>query len=116
MASFGAGDVRAAFDSFMRGIGGEQYRRVFESASGSTGLAQAVSQSAYFFRDEIPAAMQWQFSSEDAVGIRSPILVMEGEVGRSEGLLSKQVTDMATKLFPHSKVELISGANHMVPL
>jgi pimeloyl-ACP methyl ester carboxylesterase len=116
MAFFGAGNVTAAFDSFMRGVCGERYRRVFEGALGSTGLAQAVLQSGYFFRDEVSAAMQWQFSSEDARGIKSPILIIEGEAGRLEGLLSRQVTDVATKLFPQSEVVLIKGANHMVPL
>jgi pimeloyl-ACP methyl ester carboxylesterase len=116
MASFAAGDVPGAFHSFMRGVCGERYREVIESALGSSGLSEAISQSSYFFRDEIPAAMKWQFTPECARNIQAPTLVVEGAAGRSEGDLSRQVTEVATRLFPESELILIDGANHLLPL
>jgi pimeloyl-ACP methyl ester carboxylesterase len=79
-------------------------------------LEKAISQSGYFFRDEAPAAMQWQLRPEEAQKLILPVLVVEGANRRAEGMLSQQVTEVAVRLFPSSELALIDGANHMVPL
>ena len=116
MGYFASGDKSAAFDSFMLGVCGRQYRRVMEAALGEGAYPQAVAESKYFFQEEVPAAMQWQFSAEIAAKVRQPVLVIEGAAGRNEGSLSQQVTELTVKLLPHAKVLLVQGSNHMLPL
>ena len=115
MSAFAAGDLPGAFDTFMRGVCGDQSREIIEHNLGRAGYEQAVRESSFFFRDEVPACMQWQFGSTAAV-IRQPVLVLEGGDGRKAGLLSQQVTEVTTTLLPQAEVALIEGTNHMLPL
>jgi pimeloyl-ACP methyl ester carboxylesterase len=94
---------------------GDQSREIIEHNLGRAGYEQAVRESSFFFRDEVPACMQWQFGSTAAV-IRQPVLVLEGGDGRKAGLLSQQVTEVTTTLLPQAEVALIEGTNHMLPL
>lgn len=117
MGHFASGNISAAFDSFMLGVCGEHYRHVLmTTALGENGYSQAVAESKYFFQEEVPAAMQWQFSGENAAEVHQPILVIEGAAGRNEGPLSQQVTELTVKLLPQSEVLLVQGSNHMLPL
>jgi len=117
MGAFAAGDLRGAFDSFMRGVCGDQHREVIEQSLGRVGYEQAVRESSFFFRDEVPAAMQWQFGPTEAACIRQkPVMIVEGGESRKLGLLSQQVTELAVMLLPQAEVALIDGANHMLPL
>jgi hypothetical protein len=54
---------------------------------GRAGYEQAVRESSFFFRDEVPACLQWQFVSTEEP-IRQPVLILEGGDGRKVGLLS----------------------------
>ena len=114
MGAFAAGDLQGAFDSFMRGVCGDQSREIIERSLGRPGYEQAVRESAFFFRDEVPACMQWQFESVGAIS--QPVLVVEGGEGRTLGLLSQQVTEWTAMLLPQAEVTLIEGTNHMLPL
>jgi len=115
MSAFAAGDLPGAFDTFTGGVCGDQSREIIEHNLGRAGYEQAVRESSFFFRDEVPACMQWQFGSTAAV-IRQPVLVLEGGDGRKAGLLSQQVTEVTTTLLPQAEVALIEGTNHMLPL
>ena len=66
MEAFAAGDLDAAFDRFMRGVCGENYRSVLEQRLGSTAVDRALRQSAFFFRDEAPAVLESTFDAADA--------------------------------------------------
>jgi len=114
MGAFAAGDVQGAFDQFMHGVCGDHAREIMEHSLGRAGYDQAVRESSFFFRDEVPAAMQWQIGALDS--IVQPVLVVEGGEGRTLGPLSQQVTERVTALFPQAEVALIEGTNHMVPL
>jgi pimeloyl-ACP methyl ester carboxylesterase len=115
MGAFAAGDLAGAFDTFMRGVGGDGWRGVIEQTFARAGYEQAVRESRFFFSDEVPACMEWQFESNVAE-IRQPVLVVEGEDGRHAGLLSQQVTEVTTTLLPQAEVVLIPRSNHMLPL
>jgi pimeloyl-ACP methyl ester carboxylesterase len=104
MEMFAAGNLDGAFDSFMRGVCGDSYRKVMEQSLGREGYEQAVRQSSFFFRDEVPAAMQWRFGAHEAARIRQPVLIMEGGEGRKYGLLSRQVTELTLALLPQAEV------------
>lgn len=69
MAAFASGNCETAFDLFMGGVCDQAYREVIEQRLGRLGYDQALRESNYFFRDEAPAAMAWQFSSADAARI-----------------------------------------------
>lgn len=116
MGAFAGGDLPTAFDSFMRGVCGEQHREVIESSLGEVGYKQAIRESRFFFKDEVPAAMQWQFGIAEAARVRQPVLVLEGEKGREYGLLSQQITELVCSLLPQAEVTLIPDTNHMLPL
>ena len=54
MAAFSAGDLPGAFDSFMRGVCGDDYRQVIEQSLGPRGYEQAIRESSFF------SAMKWR--------------------------------------------------------
>ncbi len=116
MGALAAGNLEGAFDTFMRGVCGDRYREVIEQSMGKPAYEQAVRESRFFFRDEVPAAMQWGFGVAEAARIRQPVLIVEGGEGRKHGLLSKQVTELAMKLLPHAEFAMIEGVNHLMPL
>jgi pimeloyl-ACP methyl ester carboxylesterase len=115
MGAFAAGDLQGAFDTFMRGVCGDRSREIIEQSLGRAGYEQAVRESSFFFKDEVPACLQWQLGPT-AVPIRQPVLILEGGDGRKIGLLSQQVTEVTTTLLPQAEVALIADTNHMLPL
>jgi pimeloyl-ACP methyl ester carboxylesterase len=116
MDAFSAGDLDTAFDLFMRGVCGENYRFVLEQRLGSTAVAQAVRQSAFFFRDEVPAVLESTFGEIDAERVRRPVLVAEGADSQVLGPLAAQITERATRLLPHAEVVRVERTNHLMPL
>jgi pimeloyl-ACP methyl ester carboxylesterase len=116
LASFSAGDVATATEKFMLGVCGADYRQVIDRSLGRGAYADVLRESPFFFKDEIPACMQWQFGTGDAARVRCPVLVVEGADGRRTGDLSQQVTESAMKLFPDAEVALIENTNHLLPL
>ena len=116
MGAFMAGDLEGAFDTFLRGVCGDDYRAVIEASLGPEGYQRAVRDSAFFFRDEIIAVQESQFAATDAARVGQPILVVEGGESASLGPLSHQITERATALLPHAEVAIIDGVNHAMPL
>jgi pimeloyl-ACP methyl ester carboxylesterase len=115
MGAFAAGDLAGAFDTFMRGVGGDRAREIIEQRFGRAGYDKALRESRFFFNDEVPACMEWQFEANVAE-ITQPVLVVEREEGRHADLLSQQVTEVTTTLLPQAEVVLIPRSNHMLPL
>lgn len=100
LGAFAVGDLPGAFDSFMRGVCGDQHREVIERSLGKAGYEQAIRESRFFFLVEVPAAIQWQFGSGEAARIRQPAIIIEGAKGRERGPLSQQITELACSLLP----------------
>jgi pimeloyl-ACP methyl ester carboxylesterase len=80
------------------------------------GLDEAIRQSAFFFRDEVPAVLESTFSPAQAARIWCPVRVAEGGDSAVSGPLSQQITALATELLPHAAVMRVAGTNHMMPL
>jgi pimeloyl-ACP methyl ester carboxylesterase len=116
MGAFAADNLEGAFDTFMRGVCGDGHRKVIEQSLGTPAYEQAVRESRFFFRDEVPAAMQWKFEAAEAARIRQPVLIVEGGEGRKRGLLSQQVTERVMTLLPQAEFAMIEGVNHLMPL
>jgi pimeloyl-ACP methyl ester carboxylesterase len=100
----------------MRGVCGDSYRDLLADRLGSAGLDRAVRESAFFFRDEVPAVLESQFGEAEASRIQQPILVAEGGESARLGPLSRQITALARKLLPHAEIATVEGTNHMMPL
>jgi pimeloyl-ACP methyl ester carboxylesterase len=98
----------------MRGVCGDEFRAVLEQSLGTTGADGAVRESAFFFRDEVPAVIESTFSAADAARIRCPVLVAEG--ADSPAPLAPEITARAVELLPHAEVARIAGTNHLMPL
>jgi pimeloyl-ACP methyl ester carboxylesterase len=116
MAAFSRGDIASATENFMLGVCGTDYRQIIDHSLGREAYVDVLRESPFFFKDEIPACMQWQFGTADAAHVRRPILVVEGAEGRRLSRLSQQVTESALKLFPEAEVSLVENTSHMLPL
>jgi pimeloyl-ACP methyl ester carboxylesterase len=114
--AFADGDVRSAFDKFMLGVCGPDFREVIERSLGKESLGDALQECRFFFANEVPAVMQWQFDATAAERIRLPVLIVEGGAGRHAGPLSQQVTEAVSRLFPAADVALIENTTHLMPL
>jgi pimeloyl-ACP methyl ester carboxylesterase len=113
LAAAREGDVPGAFDIFMRGVGGDQYRSVLVRRFGEAGLAEAERESAYFFADELPAVGAWQFGEGEAARVAAPTLLVNGSASRP--WFAENMAVLAAWL-PDSTSVTIEGASHLAPL
>jgi len=117
LAAFNSGDLHGAFDCFMRGVCGDEYREALETRLGRDGLENAIRESEFFFRDEISAILESSFNREQAAGISQPVLCVEGGAQPPHlRLMSRQVTERTVQLLPQTQVSIIPGVNHALPL
>jgi pimeloyl-ACP methyl ester carboxylesterase len=116
MAAFADGQPPAAFDLFMRGVCGDDYRDVLERRLGNAGVERALRESAFFFRDEVAAVLESTFGEAEARRINQPVLVVEGADSALLGPLSQQITALTHKLLPHAEIATVPDTNHMMPL
>jgi pimeloyl-ACP methyl ester carboxylesterase len=108
-----SGDVQNAFDIFMRGVGGENFRSVLLERLGPEGVATAERESAYFFADELPAVGAWQFGPEDAVQVTAPTVLVGGTA--SPPWFAENQAQLAAWL-PDARVVTLNGCDHLAPL
>jgi pimeloyl-ACP methyl ester carboxylesterase len=66
MAAFAQGDIESAFDTFMRGVCGDEHRAVIEGRLGAEGYQRAIEEARFFFSDEIIAVAEWAFGTDEA--------------------------------------------------
>lgn len=107
------GDVGAAFDVFMRGVAGDDYRAKLESALGVEGLAAAEHQSAYFFADEMPALAAWYFDEDDGARVAVPTMLLVAS--ESKPRFHENAAILAAML-PDATTVTLSGADHAAPI
>jgi len=113
MEAAARGDVATAFDVFMRGVGGDGYRRRMADCLGSDRVAEAERESAYFFADELPAVGQWSFGSSEAERISAPVLLVSGSDTRP--WFPDNIGVLAAML-PNARTCTLSGTDHLAPL
>ncbi len=113
MTTAAAGDVAAAFDTFMRRVCAEDYRTVLIDALGPDGLQQAERDCGFFFRDEGPAVREWRFAAFEASRISQPVLLVQG--GASPPIVHGIVARLA-EMLPNAESMTAHGADHLLPL
>ena len=107
------GEIPAAFDMFLRGVGGDGYRQALRRQIGEDGLAAAAGESAYFFAHEMPALAAWSFGPAEANAVTAPTLVVTGAATRP--WFGENATILAAML-PHAATLTLPGLNHLAPL
>ena len=113
LAAAAQGDVRRAFDVFLRGVGGDGYREVLRARFGDDGLVEAERESAYFFADELPALGAWTFGPAEAARVTAPALLISG--AESRPWFRENVAILADML-PDARTETLPGLDHLAPL
>jgi pimeloyl-ACP methyl ester carboxylesterase len=117
IGAFQAGDLPAAFDHFMRGVCGPDYRAILEARLGRDGVEHAIRESEFFFRDEIRAVMESNFGPAEAAGVKQPVLCLEGGAQPSHlTLMSRQISERVVQLLPQARVVIVPGVSHALPL
>lgn len=108
-----AGDTAGAFDHFMRLICATDYEAVLRDALGPDALDAALSESEFFFRDEVSAVHSWQLDDRLAGAITQPALILAG------GASPPPVWDTArqiSEVLPNAALEEVAGGDHLWPL
>jgi pimeloyl-ACP methyl ester carboxylesterase len=113
LAAAAKGDVAGAFDVWLRGVGGDDYRSVLLDTIGEAALTEAERESAYFFADELPAVGAWQFGPSEAARIDVPVLVVHG--ARSKPWFAEN-TALLADMLPNARRLTLEGADHLAPL
>jgi len=107
------GDIAKAFDVFMRGVGGDDYRKPLTEGLGDDGVADAERESAYFFADELPAVGAWSFGSAEAERINAPALLVNGSDTRP--WFPDNIAVLA-EMLPNARTVTLQGTDHLAPL
>jgi pimeloyl-ACP methyl ester carboxylesterase len=117
LAAFQAGELSAAFDRFMRGVCGDGYREILDGRFGTSGVEQAMRESAFFFRDEINAVLESTFGAAEAANIQQPVLCVEGGAQPAHLMvMSRQISERTAQLLPQTQVVVLPRVNHALPL
>lgn len=106
-------ELPALFDTFMRQVCAEDYREVMLAALGSEGLLRAERDCGFFFRDEIPAVLDWTFDHTTASRITQPVRFVIG--GDSPPMVAG-VTAHIASLLGESETITVPGTDHLLPL
>ncbi len=112
MASAGAGEVGAAYDTFMGAICGPDHRAVVSAALGADGLARAERESSFFFADEMGAVASWEPDPVSPVA-DAPVLIVVG--GESPRFTHRLAAHLATRI-DGAGIATLDGDNHLLPL
>jgi pimeloyl-ACP methyl ester carboxylesterase len=107
------GDVATAFDIFMRGVGGDGYRKPLTECLGDDGVVEAERESAYFFADELPAVGLWSFGSAEAERISVPVLLISGSETRP---WFPDNIEVLAAMLPNARRATVPGTDHLLPL
>lgn len=117
MEEFHAGQLANAFDTFMRAVSGDDYRRILERSLGKDGLEDAIRESEFFFRDEVPAIREWTLSPAEAARVRQPVLCIQGGAQPTHLTeMSRQISERVVQFFPQAQVLILPGVHHAMPL
>ena len=113
VAAAARGDIPGAFDTFLRGVGGEGYREALQKVLGADGVHAAVRESTYFFAHEIPALREWTFGASEAAAVAAPALIVRGAGSQP---WFRENSDILADLLRLAETVTLPGADHLGPL
>jgi len=115
IAAAAAGDVDAAFDTFLDAVGGPGSRAVVQRTLGTDGLQVAVGQ-ARTLPSEVHAVAGWRFTSDDASRITQPLLLVQGGRSHEVAPFAPNTVPALAAMAPHARVVTLPGVTHLMPL
>ena len=113
LAAATRGDAAGAFDVFLRGVGGDGYRKALRARFGDDGLAEAERESAYFFAGELPALGAWTFGPAETARVAAPALLLCG--AESRPWFRENVAILA-EMLPDARAKTLPALDHLAPL
>lgn len=109
-------DFDRAFDLFLGGACGPNFREVFLRQIGQDGLSNAIASANYFFTTEASAFRTWTCTPAGLASVSSPVLLVVGGEGQRLGTphlaRSKNLADQ----LPHTQVIVVPNVSHAMPL
>ena len=112
-AIYQAGDRRKALEMFLDTRAGEFVRGVLEFLVKSGEFDQAVRDADTFLEVEMPGAYAWNFTPEQATGIKCPVLSILGTHSPDR---AKAVDQIFVRWVPQTEQLVLEGADHALPL
>ena len=116
VAAARAGDHEAAFDLFLGGVGGPDFRDVFVRELGLDGLRGAIDTAEYFFTAESPGFGRWSFGPAEQAGVTAPVLLVVGGAGERLGTPHRARSAQLAAGLPHATMRVLPGVGHLMPL
>lgn len=107
------GDHASALDTFLRGLCGPEYRRVLDHALPNA-FAQHVADAETFFRSELPAMRDWQFTEADARAITCPVLAVVGGKSLALSPIWGERQQLLEKWLPDVEPYVLPDATHLL--
>jgi pimeloyl-ACP methyl ester carboxylesterase len=106
-----ADDRAGAVDSFLQAVMGAQYRGVLDRALPGA-FAQAVADADTFFRLELPALQQWNFTQADAKRISQAVLSVLGADSHGVWPGWVEIHELIQDWWPNAETFVLTGATH----
>jgi pimeloyl-ACP methyl ester carboxylesterase len=100
---------QAALEAFLQLVAGPNWREWFDRLPGSFEMALADADN--FFRVELPALSEWQFTPDDASRIHQPMLAV---LGAESAPVFPEIQKLVLSWFPQARPVTIPRANHML--
>jgi pimeloyl-ACP methyl ester carboxylesterase len=115
MAAAAAGDVDAAFDTFLDAVSGPGARAVVQRRLGTDGLQMADGQ-ARTLTGEVQAVTGWRFTSDDGSRITQLLLLVQGGWSHELAPFAPSTVPALGAMAPHAPVVTLPGVMHLMPL
>jgi pimeloyl-ACP methyl ester carboxylesterase len=113
MRHYGAGDLSAAVDVWMRGVGGPDYRSALDRAVPGA-VDRAATDADTFFGQELPAVREWTFGPDEAARIRSPTLLVLGARSDDVSPAFRRRHELLLDWLPAAEPFVLADANHLL--
>jgi pimeloyl-ACP methyl ester carboxylesterase len=109
------GNKTGAVDSFLQAVVGAEYRSVLDRILPGA-FAQAVADADTFFRIELPALEQWNFTQAEAGRITQPVLSVLGADSHTLWLGWAEIHQRVQDWLPQAEAFVLKGTTHGLQL
>jgi pimeloyl-ACP methyl ester carboxylesterase/membrane-associated phospholipid phosphatase len=115
VASYRSGRRDIAIDAFMRAVAGQGYRATLDRVL-PRAMDQAMTDAPTFFEQELPAVRAWSFTTDEAQGLRAPVLLVTGGLSDEISPIWRQRQELLLRLIPRAEPYILPGATHLLQL